>query len=138
MNMDKPKKLIDLIRETRWRRAGVAAEDEMEVVVIRYFSEEPLPYTPGKGRTELVQALAEPFESFEARVVTAAKASGGRFAVVHVSEIGKSARAVLVNDSALQKNIEQMTDAELVVLASGCGARREINDADLAALALLN
>jgi hypothetical protein len=60
MNMDKPKKLIDLIRETRWRRAGVAAEDEMEVVVNRYFSEEPLPYTPGKGRTELLQALAEP------------------------------------------------------------------------------
>jgi hypothetical protein len=134
MNMDKPKKLIDLIRETRWRRAGVAAEDEMEVVVIRYFSEEPLPYTPGKGRTELLQALAEPFESFEARVVAAAKASGARFAVIRVSEIGKSARAVLVNDSALQKNIEQMTDAELVVLASGCGVLREMNDADLAAI----
>jgi uncharacterized cysteine cluster protein YcgN (CxxCxxCC family) len=39
----------------------------------------------------------------------------------------------LVNDSALQKNIEQMTDAELVVLASGCGVLREMNDADLAA-----
>jgi hypothetical protein len=62
----------------------------------------------------------ESFEMFEARVVAAAKSAGCRWVVITVPDSGEPIVAEQVEGDFLrQNNLDQMTDAELLVIVCG-------------------
>ena len=122
-------KLFHLVRTERQRRAGV--DGGTELAVTRYFSNESLLHVRG---TELDQVPGETFEAFEARAIAAAKASGDTFVVICISD-DAPARAVRVAMPPSAKSVEEMTDAELLIIATDQGAMREFTDPQLEAFA---
>jgi hypothetical protein len=126
------RKIFHLVRtERRRRRTGV--NEDTGSTVIRYYSNERLPDVRGD---ELNQVSGETFESFQARASAVAKTSGDAFVIICISDDASApARAVRVAKLPSFKSIEEMTDAELVVIASNQGVLHELTDAKIEALA---
>lgn len=102
-------KLLSVIRTHRADRI-----EDSPVIRIRLLITHP-PFLP-PGNRALQQGTSEPFASFEARAVAAAKAARNRFVVIFVEESGGAAVAEPVDDRFLNKQV--VTDwsaAELLV-----------------------
>jgi hypothetical protein len=112
-------KMIELIRTHR------GAIEGLPVFRVRYLVTEP-PFLP-IGREALRQEPLEPFASFEARAVAAAKYAGHRFVVISVFENGEAAVAETVDDRFPNKHFPtDWSSTELLV----CLCSKQMNGSE--------
>jgi hypothetical protein len=77
-------KLLDLIRGEQHRRTG-SSDGEFMVILVNNFCGDIVPHARLVGGGALIEmAPDEPFETFKARAVAAAKASGANFVAINV------------------------------------------------------